>query len=185
MRRIVILFFALFSLVVSAQVEEDTMSVQTRDDRIGMLRIGYLSYDAVLHSMAQYDTLQVKMGELRQAYEKEMKRVEDEFNQKYELFLEERAQYPRTILLKRQQELQDMMQQNVNFKNESRRELQRTEQEAMAPLRIRLAEAIAAVAREEGLVLVVNTDADACPFIEPSVSTNIEPMVRQRLTTNP
>ena len=78
-----------------------------------------------------------------------------------------------------------MMQQNVNFKNESRRELQRTEQEAMAPLRIRLAEAIAAVAREEGLVLVVNTDADACPFIEPAVSTNIEPMVRQRLTTNP
>ncbi len=185
MRRIVILFFALFSLIVSAQVEEDTMSVQTRDDRIGMLRIGYLSYDAVLHSMAQYDTLQVKMGELRRAYDKEMKRVEDEFNQKYELFLEERAQYPRTILLKRQQELQDMMQQNVNFKNESRRELQRTEQEAMAPLRIRLAEAIAAVAREEGLVLVVNTDADACPFIEPAVSTNIEPMVRQRLTTNP
>lgn len=185
MRRIVILFFALFSLVVSAQVEEDTMSVQTRDDRIVMLRIGYLSYDAVLRSMAQYDTLQVQMGELRRAYDKEMKRVEDEFNQKYELFLEERAHYPRTILLKRQQELQDMMQQNVNFKNESRRELQRTEQEAMAPLRIRLAEAIAAVARKEGLVLVVNTDADACPFIEPAVSINIEPMVRQRLTTNP
>lgn len=147
--------------------------------------IGYLSYDAVLRSMAQYDTLQVQMGELRRAYDKEMKRVEDEFNQKYELFLEERAHYPRTILLKRQQELQDMMQQNVNFKNESRRELQRTEQEAMAPLRIRLAEAIAAVARKEGLVLVVNTDADACPFIEPAVSINIEPMVRQRLTTNP
>ena len=145
--------------------------------------IGYLSYEAALRSMPQYDSVQVQMDELRQAYEKEMKRVEDEFNLKYEEFLEGRAQYPRTILLKRQQELQDMMQRNINFKNESRRELAEAEKKAMTPLRARLNKAIAEVARREGLAVVVNTDSEACPFIDPDVSQDIEEAVKAIITS--
>ena len=185
-RKILSLMLAglMLSCVCRAQDVSDADTIATAQQSSvlnlqSLIAIGYLSYEAVLRQMPQYDSVQVQVDELREAYEKELKRVEDEFNQKYEEFLEGRAEYPRTILLKRQQELQDMMQRNITFKNQSRRELHRAEQEAMAPLRIRLNEAIATVARQLGIVLVVNTDADACPFIEPTVSQNIEEMVKQ------
>ena len=182
--RIIIFFLALSALAASAQVEEDTLSISTNNYNTGgLLLIGYLSYDAVLQSMALYDSVQAAMATLRAQYEQEMKRVEDEFNKKYETFLEERPQYPRTILLKRQQELQDMLQHNVDFKNASRRELAQAEQQALAPLRIHLNEAIATVARQRGLVVVLNTDSEACPFIEPSVSINVEAEVREAINS--
>ncbi len=164
-------------------VSQPSEMINDQRSKVNENYIGYLSYEAVLRSMAQYDSVQVHMEELRQAYEKEMKRVEDEFNQKYEEFLEGRAQYPRTILLKRQQELQDMMQRNINFKNESRSELAEAQKKAMAPLRARLNEVIATVARQEGLVIVVNTDSEACPFIDPDVSQDIEEKVIQIINT--
>ena len=100
--------------------------------------------------------------------------MEDEFNQKYESFLEGQRDFPRTILLKRQNELQELMQKNLEFKQQGRRDLEQAETEAIAPLRTLLNETIANVAHKNGLSLVVNTDSNACPFIEPSQSLNIQ-----------
>ena len=68
--------------------------------------IGYLSYDSVLTAMPQCAIVEKQLEELTTQYEAELKRVEDEFNQKYEAFLDGRKDFPRTILLKRQTELQ-------------------------------------------------------------------------------
>ena len=143
--------------------------------------IGFLSYDSALVSMPEYAIAQKQIGDTREAYDAEMKRVEKEFNDKYEEFLENRKDYPRTILLKRQNELQDLLQQNIEFKDKSRQELLQIERQILAPLRIRLNETIATIAREKGLSLVVNTDADACPFIEPMISVDLNLEVKNRL----
>ena len=143
--------------------------------------IGYLSYSEALRAMPEYALVQQRLTELRAQYDAELKRVEDEFNQKYEAFLEGRAEFPRTILLKRQTELQEMLQRNVDFKRQGQEDLQRAEREALAPLRILLNETIASVARELGLALVVNTDSNACPFIEPTMGVNINEAVLNRL----
>ena len=145
------------------------------------LSIGYLNYDSVLHAMPQYAAMQQDMQRLRQSYEREMKRVEDEFNQKYERFLEERAQYPRTILLKRQQELQDMMQRNVDFRTKARIELQQAEQQACNPLRQLLRKAVATVARSLHLAVVLNTDGDNTLYIDPILSVDITSQVLQQI----
>lgn len=164
MKQLLFSLFALLSLSVSAQ--NDSLPQQ--------IRFGYLSYDSALISMPQYIIAQAKLKELRQAYDKEVKRVEDEFNQKYESFLEGQRDFPRTILLKRQNELQELMQKNLEFKQQGRRDLEQAEAEAIAPLRTQLNEAIASVAHKNRLSLVVNTDSNACPFIEPSQSLNIQ-----------
>jgi len=166
MKHILLTLFALLSLTASAQ-----------SDSIPQLRIGYLSYDTALVAMPQYAIAQAKLKELRDAYDKEVSRVEEEFNEKYEAFLEGQRDFPRTILLKRQNELQELLQKNLEFKQEGRRDLQKAEAEAMAPLREQLSEAITTVAHKEGLVLVVNTDSNACPFIEPTMSINIQEAV--------
>ena len=142
---------------------------------------GYLSYDEALKVIPQYAIVEKQMADLRQAYDTEMKRVEDDFNQKYEAFLDGRKDFPRTILLKRQTELQQLLQRNLEFKAKSLEELEKARHEAMVPLQGRLAEVIAAVARRHKLALVVNTDSNACPFIEPALSLDLNQEVQQQL----
>ena len=131
--------------------------------------------------MKEYATVQMRMDSLRSAFNAEMQRVEDEFNRKYEDFLDGQKDFPRTILLKRQTELQEMLQKNIAFKQQSIQEIKDTEAQLMAPLRIHLNEAIATIAREQGLALVINTDANACPFIEPAMGVDVNELVVKKL----
>lgn len=146
-----------------------------------LLQIGFLSYDKALKDMPDYALVQARQKELRHAYETELKRVEDEFNQKYEAFLEGQRDFPRTILLKRQTELQQLLQQNLDFKRQGLKDLEKAEEEAMAPLHQKLTEAIAKVAKKSSLALVVNTDSRACPFIDPDMGVDLQEEVSKLL----
>lgn len=174
MKKILFLFFSLLSLTVSAQ--------ETTTDAATSLRIGYLSYETALKAMPEYEATQDSIQKLHKAYEQEVKRTEDEFNQKYEAFLEGQHEFPRTILLKRQNELQELMQRSVDYKVQARREIREAEQLLMAPLHDRLDHALAVIARQRGLALVVNTDSKACPFIEPALSINVQLLVADYLS---
>ena len=145
------------------------------------LRFGWLSYETALKSMPQYAIVQQQMSNLRAQYQAETKRVEDEFNRKYEEFLEGQREFPKTILQKRQTELQELMEKNIAFRDESRRQLAAAEQEAMQPLKTRLNEVIAEIAGQQQLALVINTDANACPFIDPTMGLNIDQLVQDAL----
>ena len=90
-------------------------------------KFGYLSIDSVLQSMPEYAQMQHDMATMRQQYEAEMKRVENDFNKKYEEFLDGQKNFPKTILQKRQSELQEMLDKNIAFKKESLQMLNDTE----------------------------------------------------------
>ena len=75
------------------------------------MKFGYFSYQEVFTSMSSYALAQQNIQELKSKYEAETKRSEDEFNQKYEDFLEGMQNYAPTILKKRQAELQDFINQ--------------------------------------------------------------------------
>ena len=170
MKRFLLVIFACIAL--TAQAQNNTQ----------VLRFGYLSYEAALKAMPENAAVLMKMDSLRSAFQEELQRVENEFNRKYEDFLEGQKDFPRTILLKRQTELQEMLQKNIQFKQQSIDELKQTETLLMAPLRTRLNAAIATVAREQHLALVINTDANACPFIEPTMGVDVTEAVEQLLS---
>lgn len=182
-----ILVTMMCGLNISAQDDSTKVEVPTYQEtssikpQISNIIIGFLSYDSALVSMPEYAIAQQQIAQTRQAYDDEMKRVEKEFNDKYEEFLENRKDYPRTILLKRQTELQELLEKNIAFKNQSRKELQQIERQILAPLRIRLNETIATIARQQQLTMVVNTDSNACPFIEPMQSVDLNETVIRTL----
>lgn len=176
MKHILILILTiLLAVPLSAQEEVPVSTVQPT------VVIGYLSYDSALVSMPEYKSAMNQLASLRQAYEAELKRVEDEFNNKYEDFLDGQKEYPRTILLKRQTELQDLLQRNLEFKQQGQADLAKAERDLLAPLRIRLNETIATLARSKHLAVVVNTDSNACPFIEPMLGVDLNEEVIRRL----
>lgn len=133
------------------------------------IRFGYFSYDAVLKSMPDYQLAQRSVDDLRLKYDSEMKRAGQEFNAKYEEFLEVQRDLVPSILRKRQIELQEMMDKNVAFKNDAQRLLKQAETDAYAPVKRKLDEAVAKVGREHGYAFVLNTDGDACPYVNPEM----------------
>lgn len=145
------------------------------------IRFGYLSYDNVLKSMPDYQTAQRSIDDLRQKYDSEMKRSEQEFNAKYEEFLDSQRDLVPTILRKRQAEIQDMMEKNIAFKSEAQRLLKQAESDAYAPVRRRLNDALARVAREQGWAVVLNTDSQACPYISPELGQDATQLVQEAL----
>ena len=145
------------------------------------MKFGFLSYEAALQSMVEYALVQKQMADLRTQYEAETKRVEDEFNAKYEDFLEGQREFPKTILQKRQTELQELMQKNIEFKQNSIQELAKAEQKAMAPLRIKLIETLGNIGRERGYAFIVDTDQKALPFINPAMGEDINQLVQNAL----
>ena len=145
------------------------------------LKFGFLSYEAALRSMPEYATKQSDMAELYQKYEAEQKRVESDFNKKYEEFLDGQKSFPKTILQKRQSELQEMLDKNVAFKKESLRLLQQAEEDAMAPIKARLAEVLDSIGRERGYSFIVNTDEKATLWLNPAMGEDITAIVKEQL----
>lgn len=144
-------------------------------------KMGYLSYEGMLKTMPEYAQVQTDMAQLRSQYEAEQKRVENDFNTKYEEFLDGQAAFPKTILQKRQSELQELMDRNIAFKKESLRLLAEAEQSQMAPLRQRLDDAIKEVGVENGYFLIVNTDANATPWLNTDWADNVTDAVMEKL----
>ena len=127
MKRFLLLLLTVVSLSASAQTSEP------------VLKFGFLSYTAALQSMSDYAIVESQMKELEAQYAAEQKRVEDEFNKKYEEFLDGQRDFPQTILQKRQTELQELLDKNIAFKKEGQRLLAEAREKAMQPLKARLA----------------------------------------------
>ena len=169
MRRILFVLFTVISLSASAQTTAP------------VLKFGFLSYDTVLRSMPDYSVVEVSMAQLKSQYAAEQKRVEDEFNKKYEEFHDGQRDFPQTILQKRQSELQELLNKNIAFKKESQRLLAEAEKEALAPLQARLANALAKVGNERGLAFILNTDQNATPWMNPALGEDVTEIVKNLL----
>ncbi len=171
---LVSLLFATMASPLLAQTDVDQAPVATEQTAPeAPIRFGYLSYDALLKSSPDYAAAQQSLAELRDKYDAEMKRVEDEFNEKYETFLDGQSSYAPSILQKRQAELQEMMEKNIAFKQESRRLLEQAEADALQPVREKLAAAILKVGKEKKLAFIANTDGNAMPFIDTTMGVDV------------
>lgn len=164
------------SIEVEVQQEEVVEQPKT-------LAFGYFSYDEVLHSMPAYTQAKTNIETLAQQFKDEASRSESEFSKRYEAFLEEQHDLAPSILKKRQAELQDMMERNIAFKEESQRLLQEAERDAYAPLKDKISAAVAQLGKERGLVFILNTDRDAVPWVDTDMGVDLNTILKLRVRT--
>ena len=142
---------------------------------------GYFSYDQVLRSMPEYEMVEQNLADLRAQYDAELKRAEDDFNKKYEEFLDGQASFPKSILQKRQSELQEMLDKSIAFKKESQRLLSQAEAEAKAPLKQRLANVLKQVGEARGYAFILNTDGNVAPWLNATMAEDCTETVKALL----
>ncbi len=144
-------------------------------------KVGYISYDNLLHSMPGYAAAQQSLAELKGKYEEEARYNEQNFRRLFAEFLQGQKDFPQTILLKRQRDLQGEMEKGLAFRHSADSLLKAAETELMAPLHKQLDAAIHAVGAERGYDYMLNTDNNACPYLNPSVAEDANAYVLRRL----
>jgi outer membrane protein len=132
--------------------------------------------------MPGYAIVKNTLANMRSQYEAELKRVEQDFNLKYEEFLEGQRDFPETILRKRQTELKELLEHNVSFKAQGRQELAEAEAKAIAPLRERLEAALSKIGRERGYAFILNTDGDALPYVDSTQGEDVTEYVKREFS---
>lgn len=142
------------------------------------LKYGYFSFSEALKAMPAYAIAERDMASLRAKYEEEGKRVEEDFNKKYEQFLDGQRDFAPSILQKRQAELQEMIEKNVAFKKESKRLLDQADAESKAALKVRLRAIVARIGADHGYAFILNTDNDAVPYVNNAVGEDINAIVK-------
>lgn len=181
-KNLLLVAFALISLTASAQqTPASSSTVQPAAQQASALRFGYFSFEQVLHTMPSYSIAKHNMDELRAKYDEETKRVETEFNAKYEEFLDGQRTYAKSILEKRQAELRELMEKNVAFKAEAARLLKQAEQDAYAPLKARINEEAQKIGKEKGFAFILNTDNDAAPYLSAEMGEDITAVLKEKL----
>lgn len=144
-------------------------------------KFGYFNYDDMLKAMPEYTEAQNNLNMLKDNYESELKRSEDEFDKKYTEFLDGQKEFPKSILMKRQKELQNLMDQTLEFKKDVKEMLSKAEKNLMAPVKQKLDEAVAAVAQEKALDYVINTAGNNYPYVNPNIGVDLTEQLKQSL----
>ena len=163
----ILTFIALFACagIIAAQETVLSSSDTPQQVLIQPQHFGYLSYNDVLHAMPQYQQAMKSLEELKNTYDQEMERSEQEFSKKFTEYLDGQRTFPENIMLKCQKELQQLMDQSLQFRKEAQELLTKAEEELMEPVHALLKEAIDAVGKNRNYAYVLNTDVNAYPYI--------------------
>lgn len=180
-KNLLFLAFALFALSASAQQNPAVGAQQATTAAQPVLRFGYFSFEQVFHTMPGYAIAKHNMDELRGKYDEETKRVETEFNSKYEEFLDGQRSYAKSIFEKRQAELRELMEKNIAFKAEAARLLKTAEEEAYAPLKAKMNAALQQIGKENGFAFILNTDNNATPYLSAEMGVDITEALKEKI----
>jgi outer membrane protein len=159
-----LLSFVLLSAAISFIAAQETAPTK---------KFGYLSYDAVLKAMPAYAEAQKSFNDLKASYAKELERAESEFSKQFAEYVDGQKTFPENILLKRQKELQQLMEQSLSFKQEAQQLLDKAEKELMQPVNQKLKEALYKIGTERGYDYIINTDNNSYPFVNTQTGEDI------------
>lgn len=144
-------------------------------------RFGYLDYRAVFEAMPGYAEAQKSLEQIKAKYDSETAHNEENFKRMYLEFLQGQKDFPQTIMLKRQKELQEAMENGVKFRNQVKDLLDKAQQELEKPLLTKLDSAISLVGKERGYDVIVNTSDRIFPYINSVTGEDVTELVKQKI----
>lgn len=172
---------ALCALAQTAESQSAGNVADAASPQVVAPRYGYCSLDALVQSCPEYVKAQAELRKLREKYEQEAMFNETEFRRQYSEYLNGQKDFPQAILLKRQRDLQDLMEKGITFRLEADSLLKQAEVDMLQPIRSRVESAIRFVAIERGYEYVINTDLGAYLYLDATLSEDMTIYVEQQL----
>lgn len=145
------------------------------------LKFGHINAMEIVNAMPEYTKAQNDLKALSDQLGKELQRTQEEFNKKYQEFMQTKDSLPVNIAERRQKELEDMMQRQQQFQEKAEQDMQKAQGDLMAPVYKKLDDAIKAVGASEGVVYIFDLARTAIPYVNESQSINLNTKVKTQL----
>ena len=141
-------------------------------------KLGHINSQELLATMPELKTVQAKLDTLAGQYEAQFANMQEEFNTKLAKFQQEQATMTTGVREFRQQEIAEMEQRIYLFRQTAQEDLQKKQQEFMAPIQQRMMDAIKKVSQAQGCTYVF--EAMTLHYIAPD-ALDLMPLVKKEL----
>lgn len=129
-------------------------------------KLGHVNTQELFAQMPELTQVRAQMDTLQSMYENQLSLMQEEFNKKVQDFQQNQTTMTDGVREFRQQELADLEQRIQTFYQTAQQDIQRKQQEFLAPLHERMAQAINVVGEKLGYTYVF--DSAAMVYISPS-----------------
>ncbi len=141
-------------------------------------KFGYINSQEVFAQMPELKTVQTKLDSIGKSYENQIASMREELARKYQEYEEQQSTMSDAMKKLKEQEIYDMQQRSQTFIQQLQQEYERHQQEMIAPLHEKLANAIKQVGEEKGFTYIF--DSTQLAYIAPD-ATSVEKEVKAKL----
>lgn len=141
-------------------------------------KFGVINTTELMQSLPEMKTIQEQMQAATKKYEDEFAKLQEEMNKKFQEFQALDENTPATIKDRRTQELQEIDNKIQRFRETAQQDLQRQNQQLMAPVQEKVLKAIQSVGAEGNYTFIFE---NVMPIYTGTDVTDITPVVKTRL----
>lgn len=154
------------------------MLVLTLPFALNAQKLGYINTQELFSQMPELNQVKLRLDTLQGQYETQLANMQEEFNKKVAAFQSEQATLTDGVKEFRQQELAEMEQRIQLFYQTAQQDIQKKQQEFLAPLHEKMTKAIQEVGNTEGYLFIF--DSAAMAYISQE-AVDVMPQVKVRL----
>ena len=138
-------------------------------------KFGHINTQELFAAMPEVAQVKLKMDTIQSQYENQLASMNEEFQKKVQDYQTQEATMAEAIKQIRQQELQEMQQRIQLFYQTAEQDIQKKQQELLAPVHEKMTKAIKAVGERDGytyifdsavMVYISETALDAMPAVK-------------------
>ena len=141
-------------------------------------KLGYINTQDVFMQMPEVTIAQQKLDSIGKAYENDIATMREEFARKYKEYQDQQNTLSESLRQMKEQELMQMQERTQTFIQNVQQEYELKQQELLAPIHEKLANAIKKVGEEKGFTYIF--DATQIQYISPD-AVNVEKDVKAKL----
>lgn len=142
--------------------------------------VAFINSTKLLDAMPDKSTASEQLSKLNENYKAELKLMENEYNKKYSDFITYQGSLAENIKLRRMQELTELEQKMNDFMKLAQKDIEEQEQKMLAPLKMKLNDAIRAVGIEHGFTVIYDISDSGIAFVT-AQATDATPFVKKKL----
>ena len=128
-------------------------------------KVAIVNSQEMITSMPEFKSMQTELEQMNNQFVEEMKTMEGEFQKKYSTYIAQQDSLTENIKLKRMQELEDLRTRVENFSQIAQQDMQKKQQELIAPIQDKVRIAIKAVGDEKGYAYIFDNNPGIVLYI--------------------
>ena len=146
------------------------------------LKFGTVNSAEIFNVMPDKATAEATLKAASEKYDAEFKRLQEDFQKDYDEYakLEKDTTTPAAIKERHQKELQDKYTKIQNFQQTAAQDLQKQQEQLLAPIQTKLQQAIQAVGAENGFTYIFDLSVPSIAY-SGNGSQDVTPLVKAKL----